>query len=590
MKKLPKRDIIFLVIILKNLLAYLKNYKKETVLAPLFKMFEALLELFVPLIVKRIIDIGIENADRGYVLRMCLLLVLTAFVGLAFSLTAQYFSAKAAVGCSSELRYSLFKHIGSLSYAEIDTTGTSNLITRITADVNQVQNGINLTLRLLLRSPFVVFGAVIMAFTVDKVSALTFVGTIPFLSVIVFAIMLGTVPLYKTVQKHLDSVLSKTRNSLEGVRVLRAFGTEKRDIADFTCENEKLVASQQKAASISALLNPLTYVVINIAVIVLIYVGAIRVDNGIITQGSVVALYNYMSQILVELIKLANLIINLTKSVACSKRINEIFELQSSVTFNENGEKPDFTAPAVEFKNVSFTYKNAGSESLSDISFTVQKGEKIGIVGSTGSGKSTLVNLIPRFYDKTSGEILLFGKPVETYGKSTLDSLTSVVAQKSVLFSGSIKDNLLWGKKDATESELLSALETAQATDIIKSKTNGIDEELTEGGKNLSGGQKQRLCIARAIVKNAPILILDDCSSALDLATDLKLRRALATLPDSPTVFTVSQRAASVMGCDRIIVTEDGKIDAIGTHNELLKTSTVYKEIYDSQNGGKHCE
>lgn len=590
MKKLPKRDIIFLVIILKNLLAYLKNYKKETVLAPLFKMFEALLELFVPLIVKRIIDIGIENADRGYVLRMCLLLVLTAFVGLAFSLTAQYFSAKAAVGCSSELRYSLFKHIGSLSYAEIDTTGTSNLITRITADVNQVQNGINLTLRLLLRSPFVVFGAVIMAFTVDKVSALTFVGTIPFLSVIVFAIMLGTVPLYKTVQKHLDSVLSKTRNSLEGVRVLRAFGTEKRDIADFTCENGKLVASQQKAAGISALLNPLTYVVINIAVIVLIYVGAIRVDNGFITQGSVVALYNYMSQILVELIKLANLIINLTKSVACSKRINEIFELKSCVTFNENGEKPDFTAPAVEFKNVSFTYKNAGSESLSDISFTVQKGEKIGIVGSTGSGKSTLVNLIPRFYDKTSGEILLFGKPVETYDKATLDTLTSVVAQKSVLFSGSIKDNLLWGKKDATESELLSALETAQATDIIKSKTNGIDEELTEGGKNLSGGQKQRLCIARAIVKNAPILILDDCSSALDLATDLKLRRALATLPDSPTVFTVSQRAASVMGCDRIIVTEDGKIDAIGTHNELLKTSTVYKEIYDSQNGGNHCE
>ncbi len=568
------------------MLKYISNYKKETVLAPLFKMFEALLELFVPLVVKRIIDIGIENSDISYILKMCILLAFLAFVGLAFSITAQYFSAKAAVGFSSELRHSLFSHIGSLSYSEIDTLGTSNLITRMTSDINQVQNGINLTLRLLLRSPFVVFGAMIMAFTVDTSSALTFVGTIPALSVVVFAIMLGTVPLYKAVQKNLDGILSKTRNTLIGVRVLRAFGTEKRDIDDFRKKNSLLLASQQKAARFSALLNPLTYVIINIAIIILIYSGAIRVNTGILSQGAVVALYNYMSQILVELIKLANLIITITKAVACSKRISEVFDITPSVAYPEKSASPDMSSPAVTFNNVSFTYKNAGDKSLADASFTVSMGEKIGIIGSTGSGKSTLINLIPRFYDCTEGEILLFGNNVKDYDKETLGGLVSVVSQKAVLFSGTIKENLLWGKRDATEEDIVSAIKVSQSEDIINSKEMGLDEILTEGGKNLSGGQKQRLTIARALIKKAPVLILDDASSALDGGTDLRLRRAISELPHAPAVFIVSQRTASVTGCDRIIVMEDGKIDSIGTHSELLETSEVYKEIYDSQNGG----
>ncbi len=571
---------------MKKLLIYLKNYRLETVLAPLFKMLEALLELFVPLVVKEIIDAGISSGDTTYVLKMCILLAFLAFVGLAFSITAQYFAAKAAVGFSSALRYDLFSHIGKLSYSEIDTLGTSKLITRMTSDVNQVQNGINLTLRLLLRSPFVVFGAMIMAFTVDSAAAMTFAGTIPALSVVVFAIMLGTVPLYKAVQKALDSVLSKTRSTLTGVRVLRAFGTEKRDIEDFLDRNAVLLSAQKKAGRISALLNPLTYVLINTAIIVLIYTGALRVEAGIISQGAVVALYNYMSQILVELIKLANLIITITKAFASARRISEVFDTTPSLNFPEEGETPDFSAPAVEFRNVSFTYKNAGEKSLSDISFTVNKGEKTGIIGSTGSGKSTLINLIPRFYEKDKGEILLFGKSIDSYSESTLRSLTATVAQRAVLFSGSIRDNLLWGKSDASEEDLLTAIKTAQAEDVISSKENGLDEILTEGGKNLSGGQKQRLTIARALVKKAPILILDDASSALDLATDLKLRKAIADLPDSPTVFIVSQRTSSVMGCDRIIVMEDGMIDAIGTHSELLEKSEVYKEIYNSQNGG----
>ncbi|MBE6715785.1 MAG: ABC transporter ATP-binding protein [Ruminococcaceae bacterium] len=571
---------------MKKLLIYLKNYRLETVLAPLFKMLEALLELFVPLVVKEIIDAGISSGDTTYVLKMCILLAVLAFVGLSFSITAQYFAAKAAVGFSSALRYDLFSHTGKLSYSEIDTLGTSKLITRMTSDVNQVQNGINLTLRLLLRSPFVVFGAMIMAFTVDSAAAMTFAGTIPALSVVVFAIMLGTVPLYKAVQKALDSVLSKTRSTLTGVRVLRAFGTEKRDIEDFLDRNAVLLSAQKKAGRISALLNPLTYVLINTAIIVLIYTGALRVEAGIISQGAVVALYNYMSQILVELIKLANLIITITKAFASARRISEVFDTIPSLNFPEEGETPDFSAPAVEFRNVSFTYKNAGEKSLSDISFTVNKGEKTGIIGSTGSGKSTLINLIPRFYEKDEGEILLFGKSIDSYSESTLRSLTATVAQRAVLFSGSIRDNLLWGKRDASEEDLLTAIKTAQAEDVISSKENGLDEILTEGGKNLSGGQKQRLTIARALVKKAPILILDDASSALDLATDLKLRKAIADLPDSPTVFIVSQRTSSVMGCDRIIVMEDGMIDAIGTHSELLEKSEVYKEIYNSQNGG----
>lgn len=578
------------MIILKKLIVYLKNYKLETVLAPLFKMFEALLELFVPLVVKRIIDVGIMNSDGTYILKMCVLLAFIAFVGLAFSITAQYFSAKAAVGFSSELRYALFSHIGTLSYSEIDTLGTSKLITRMTSDVNQVQSGINLTLRLLLRSPFVVFGAMIMAFTVDSTSALTFVGTIPALSVVVFAIMLGTVPLYKAVQKHLDGILSKTRSSLTGVRVLRAFTTEKRDIEDFREKNLSLLHSQQRAAKFSALLNPLTYVIINVAVIILIYTGALRVEAGILTQGAVVALYNYMSQILVELIKLANLIITITKAFAGGNRISEIFDTKPSVSYPEKSAEPDFSAPAVEFRNVSFTYKNAGAKSLDNISFTAKKGEKIGIIGSTGSGKSTLINLIPRFYDTTEGEIYLFGKKIDSYSKDTLGKLTSVVAQKAVLFSGTIRENILWGKKDATEEEIASALKTAQAEDIILSKSQGLDERVEEGGKNFSGGQKQRLTIARALIKNAPVLILDDSASALDFATDLRLRQALGELPDSPTVFIVSQRTSSVMNCDKILVMEDGEIEAVGTHDELLKKSAVYREIHSSLTGGAENE
>lgn len=578
------------MIILKKLFIYLKNYKLETVLAPLFKMFEALLELFVPLVVKKIIDVGIMNSDGTYILKMCVLLAFIAFVGLAFSITAQYFSAKAAVGFSSELRYALFSHIGTLSYSEIDTLGTSKLITRMTSDVNQVQSGINLTLRLLLRSPFVVFGAMIMAFTVDSTSALTFVGTIPALSVVVFAIMLGTVPLYKAVQKHLDGILSKTRSSLTGVRVLRAFTTEKRDIEDFREKNLSLLHSQQRAAKFSALLNPLTYVIINVAVIILIYTGALRVEAGILTQGAVVALYNYMSQILVELIKLANLIITITKAFAGGNRISEIFDTKPSVSYPEKSAEPDFSAPAVEFRNVSFTYKNAGAKSLDNISFTAKKGEKIGIIGSTGSGKSTLINLIPRFYDATEGEIYLFGKKIDSYSKDTLGKLTSVVAQKAVLFSGTIRENILWGKKDATEEEIASALKTAQAEDIILSKSQGLNERVEEGGKNFSGGQKQRLTIARALIKNAPVLILDDSASALDFATDLRLRQALGELPDSPTVFIVSQRTSSVMNCDKILVMEDGEIEAVGTHDELLKKSAVYREIHSSLTGGAENE
>ncbi len=578
------------VIFLKRLIRYLKNYKLETVLAPLFKMLEALLELFVPLVVKEIIDGGISSGDVTYILKMCMLLALLAFVGLAFSITAQYFAAKAAVGFSSELRYSLFSHIEKLNYAEIDSIGTSKLITRMTGDVNQVQNGVNLTLRLLLRSPFVVFGAMIMAFTIDTGSAMIFAGTISVLSVVVFAIMLGSVPLYKTVQKRLDSVLEKTRSTLTGVRVLRAFGTEERDREDFRNRNSLLLSAQRTAGRVSALLNPLTYVLINIAIAVLIYTGAIRVEAGILSQGAVVALYNYMSQILVELIKLANLIITITKSFASANRISEVFAENPSLIYPETSAEPDFSAPAVEFRNVSFTYKNAGERSLADISFTVKKGEKTGIIGSTGSGKSTLINLIPRFYDVSEGEIYIFGNPITSYSEKVLGSLISIVPQKAVLFSGTIKQNLLWGNKNASEEEIYEAIKTAQAEDIIASKTKGLEEELSEGGKNLSGGQKQRLTIARALIKKSPILILDDSASALDLATDLKLRKAIAALPDSPTVFIVSQRTSSVMTCDKIIVMEDGETEAAGTHSELLSGSKVYKEIYDSQNGGAENE
>lgn len=571
----------------KKLLSYIDGYRKEAVMAPLFKMLEALLELFVPVIVKRIIDIGIATSDTVYILRMCALLFLLALVGFVFSITAQYFSAKVAVGASTRLRYSLFEHIGKLSYPDIDTLGTSGLITRMTSDVNQVQNGINLTLRLLLRSPFVVFGAMVMAFTVDKVSAVTFVVTIPVLSVAVFAILFSSMPLYKLVQKRLDDILLSTRSALNGVRVIRAFGREQKQVAEFEKANSELNLASRKAGRISALLNPLTYVLVNIAVIILIYIGALRVDSGIITKGSVVALYNYMSQILVELVKLANLIISISKAVASSRRITAVFDTEPSITFPEGGAKPDMNSDtAVCFRDVAFTYPSSSAPAVSNISFRAKKGERIGIIGATGSGKTAVINLIPRFYDPDTGEVLLFGRNVKAYSSDMLNKLVAVVPQKAVLFNGTIRDNLLWGNSDASDEELLEALETAQGLDIIASKENGINEFLAEGGKNLSGGQKQRLTIARALVKKAPVLILDDSSSALDMATDRNLRRALSNLPYSPTVFIVSQRISAVIDCDKIIVMDDGSIAGIGTHDELLANCDTYKEIYLTQKGG----
>lgn len=572
---------------MKKLLSFMNGYRKEAVMAPLFKMLEALLELFVPVIVKKIIDIGIATSDTSYILKMCVILFLLALVGFLFSITAQYFSAKVAVGASTRLRYSLFEHIGTLSYPDIDTLGTSGLITRMTSDVNQVQNGINLTLRLLLRSPFVVFGAMVMAFTVDKVSAVTFVVTIPALSVVVFAIMLTSMPLYKIVQKRLDEVLLSTRSALNGVRVIRAFGREQEQVKEFEKTNTELNFASRKAGRISALLNPLTYVLVNIAVIVLIYIGALRVDSGIITKGSVVALYNYMSQILVELVKLANLIVNISKAVASSKRIAAVFETKPSITYPENGAKPNLSSDtAVSFKNVSFTYPSSSAPAVTDISFSVKKGERIGIIGATGSGKTAVINLIPRFYDPDSGEIFLFGRNVKEYSSDTLNRLVAVVPQKAVLFNGTVRDNLLWGNSGASDEDLYEALETAQGLDIIASKKDGINEMLSEGGKNLSGGQKQRLTIARALVKKAPVLILDDSSSALDMATDRNLRKALSNLPYSPTVFIVSQRISSVIDCDKIIVMDDGSIAGIGTNDELLAKCDTYKEIYLTQTKG----
>jgi len=572
---------------MKKLLSFIIGYRKEAVLAPLFKMLEAILELFVPVIVKRIIDIYIAASDTAYILKMCGVLFLLALTGLLFSVTAQYFSAKAAVGASTRLRYSLFEHISKLSYPDIDTLGTSGLITRMTSDVNQVQNGINLTLRLLLRSPFVVFGAMIMAFTVDKVSAVTFAVTIPVLSAVVFAVLLSSMPLYRLVQKRLDRVLLSTRSALNGVRVIRAFGREQQEINEFEEANAELNITSHKAGRISALLNPVTLVLVNIAIIVLIYTGALRVNSGVITKGSVVALYNYMSQILIELVKLANLIISISRAVASAKRIEAVFETRPSITYPEKGAEPDLNSDtAVSFNNVSFTYPSSSAPAVSDISFSVRKGERIGIIGATGSGKTTVINLIPRFYDPGSGEIMLFGRNVKEYSPETLSKLVAVVPQKAVLFNGTVKDNLLWGNSSASDEELHEALEIAQGLDIIASKKNGINEVITEGGKNLSGGQKQRLTIARALVKKAPVLILDDSSSALDTATDKRLRNALSKLNYRPTVFIVSQRISSVIDCDRIIVMDDGNIAGIGTNDELLAGCEIYREIYVSQTKG----
>ena len=568
---------------MKKLLKYLTDgYMKETVLAPLFKCIEAVLELFVPLVVAAVIDSGIGNGDKGYVTGMCAVLVGLGLTGLAFSITAQFFAAKAAAGFSKTVGNALFRHIQSLSYTDLDTLGTSTLITRMTSDLNQVQTGVNMTLRLLLRSPFIVFGAMIMAFTIDIQSALIFAAAIPVLSAVVFGIMLAGMPLYGKVRTGLDKLLGRTRENLSGARVIRAFCIEDSEIGRFRSENDALTSEQLTAGRISALMNPLTFALINLAVIVLIWVGAVRVDSGILTQGQVVALYNYMSQILVELIKLASLIITITKAAACGKRIQSV--LDSGDGMNEGGEEHGFDGYkySVEFRNVSLKYRNAGDNSLEGISFTAEKGSVIGIIGGTGSGKTSLVNMIPRFYDPTSGDVYIDGINAKDYRLSALRERIGVVPQKAVLFKGTIRENMRWRKAGATDEEIYRALDIAQAREIIDKKEHGLDCGVEQGGGNFSGGQRQRLTIARAIVGEPDILILDDSASALDFATDAALRKALTSLTGTA-VFIVSQRTSSIMHADRIIVLDDGKAAGIGTHEELLESCDVYREIYDSQ-------
>ncbi len=586
---------------MKKLLVYLKDYKKESVLGPLFKLLEATFELIVPLVMAAIIDTGVATGDKSYIMKMCMVLVLLAVIGLTCSVTAQYFAAKAAVGFATKLRHALFAHIESLSFTEMDTVGTATLITRMTSDVNQVQNGVNLVLRLFLRSPFIVFGAMVMAFTIDVKAALVFVVTIPLLSIIVFGIMLISIPLYKKVQSALDKVLGITRENLTGSRVIRAFNKEDDEKVHFNENNDLLTRAQIYVGKISALMNPLTYVIINGAIVVLVWTGAVRVDNGYITQGEVVALINYMSQILVELVKLANLIININKSIAGGNRIQSIFEMQPSIT-DGSGQKVDKVQTdtadrseeaeyAVEFSHVELTYAGAGDESLTDIDFKVKKGETIGIIGGTGSGKSSVVNLIPRFYDVTSGFIKVDGKDVKDYPLEELRGKIGTVLQKAVLFHGTIRENLKWGNPDATEEDLNRAITVAQAKEFVDNKEGRLDFEIEQGGKNLSGGQRQRLTIARAVVKKPEILILDDSASALDFATDAALRKAIREMEGETTVFIVSQRAASIQHADRIVVLDDGKIVGLGTSEELLESCEVYQEIYNSQfkkqEGGK---
>lgn len=566
---------------MKKLLVYLKGYEKETVLAPLFKMLEALFELFVPLVMAAVIDVGIGGHDRDYVIRMCLVLIALGVIGLACSITAQYFAAKAATGFSTVLRRELFAHIQSLSYTEMDNLGTSTLITRMTSDINQVQSGVNLVLRLFLRSPFIVFGAMIMAFTVDVKAAMIFVVAIPMLSVVVFGIMIWTMPLYRRVQGALDKVLGLTRENLTGVRVIRAFCLEEQEQTHFCEKNERLTDMQKFVGKISGLMNPLTYIIVNGAVVVLLHTGAIRVDQGIITTGAVVALVNYMNQILVELVKLANLIINITKSVACGNRIQSVLEIPSSM---KNGSDTNLArADEVVFDHVGLTYAQAGTESLTDIDFSAKAGQTIGIIGGTGSGKSSLVNLIPRFYDATAGAVKINGKNVKDFDLEALRKMVGIVPQKAVLFKGTIEDNLRWGKKDATEEELWEALETAQAAEFVRERADGLQAKIDQGGKNLSGGQRQRLTIARALVGHPGILILDDSASALDFATDAALRKALREMKGNPIVFIVSQRTSSIRHADQIIVLDDGMVAGIGTHQELLENCPVYQEIHYSQ-------
>lgn len=570
---------------MKKLLIYLKAYRKEACLAPIFKMLEAVFELFVPLVIKGIIDYGIAAEDRAYCLRMGLLLLLLAVIGLAMATTAQWFSARAAAGFAAKIKQVLMEHIQKLSYTELDTIGTSTLITRMTSDVNQVQTGTNLVLRLFMRSPFIVFGSMIMAFTIDFKAAMIFVITIPLLSVVVFGIMLSSIPLYKKVQSQLDRVLGITRENLTGVRVIRAFNKEKEEISHFKTENEQFTRLQTFVGKISALMNPLTFVIVNSAILVLVWTGAWRVEGGILTQGAVVALVNYMSQILVELIKLADLIINITKAVACGNRIQKVLEVEPSM---ENGSKECIEekrtpANAVDFNHVSLTYSGAGAPSLTDIDLHVKTGQTIGIIGGTGSGKTSVVNLIPRFYDATQGNVLVFGKPVKEQDMESLRSQIAVVPQKAVLFAGTIRENMKWGKEDATDEEIMEALTIAQAAEVVQKKEGGLDAFVEQGGKNLSGGQRQRLTIARALVRKPRILILDDSASALDFATDAALRKAIREMKNAPTVFIVSQRTSSIRFADQILVLDDGKSVGVGTHDELLTTCSVYKEIYDSQ-------
>ncbi|MEQ3123792.1 ABC transporter ATP-binding protein [Roseburia amylophila] len=567
---------------MRKLLRFLKDYKKESILSPLFKLLEASFELFVPLVMAAIIDTGIGNKDGGFILKMCGILILLAIVGLTCSITAQYFAAKAAVGFATKVRHALFDHIQKLSYTEMDTAGTDTMITRMTSDINQAQSGVNMVLRLFLRSPFIVFGAMIMAFTIDVKAALIFVVTIPVLSVVVFGIMIITIPLFRRVQASLDKVLGVTRENLTGSRVIRAFNKEQEEIADFDESNERLTDVQLFVGKISALMNPLTYIIINVALVILIWTGAIQVNIGKISQGEVVALVNYMSQILVELVKLANLIITVTKAIACGNRVQSIFEMETSMV-DGNGSKKEDTGYTVEFRNVSMRYKGAGADTLTGIDFKAKPGDTIGIIGGTGSGKSSVVNLIPRFYDVTEGQVMVDGMDVREYKITDLRDKIGIVPQKAVLFAGTVRSNLAWGKEDATEEEMQQALSVAQAAEVVDKKDGKLDAEVEQGGKNFSGGQRQRLTIARALVKQPEILIMDDSSSALDYATDAKLRQAIHNMPNRPTVFIVSQRAASIMYADKIIVLDDGTVAGTGTHEELLKDCSVYQEIYYSQ-------
>lgn len=595
---------------MNNMLGYLRDYKRESVLAPLFKMLEATFDLFVPLVMADIVNVGIAAHDLHYILVRCGILLVLAVIGLTCSLTAQYFSAKAAVGYSTSLRHALFAHIQSLSFSEMDTLGTSTLITRMTSDINQVQSGINMTLRLLLRSPFVVFGAMVMAFTVDVRSAFVFVVTIPVLCVVVFGIMAVSMPLYKSVQRQLDKVLLTTRENLLGVRVIRAFNRQKSETEKFDRENGNLVRMQVFVGKISALLNPVTYVIINIAVVAVIWVGAEQADSGIITQGKVIALVNYMSQILVELIKMANLIIIISKAVACMNRVDSIFKVESSIEDkgrsgsrkpgsqnsgsqnsgpqnpgpqNPGSQNPGLRIPKVEFKDMEFVYAGAKEPALKDISFCAMAGQTIGVIGGTGSGKSTLVNLIPRFYDAASGQVLVDGTDVREYSLDELRDKTGVVPQKSVLFKGTLRDNMRWGKQDASDEEIYRALDTAQAREFVDSKGEGLDLYIDQGGHNLSGGQRQRLTIARALVRRPEILIMDDSASALDFATDARLRKAIRENTGDMTVFIVSQRATTIKSADTILVLDEGRLAGMGTHKELLKDCQVYREICLSQ-------